>query len=254
MLRYEVIGPKALLTIDEPEKRNPMTNEVMTSIARAVSTAGDDPAVRVIVVTGAGGTFSAGGDLRGGFLDDPAGTHRERQGLASLMRALRTCGKPTVARVNGAAFGGGFGLAAACDITIAAESAQMGTPEIRLGIWPMMITAVLRPLVPQKALFEMMATGRRIGAAEARDLGIVSRVVPDDELDAAVDETVESLAQYSAAALAMGKDAFYATAGMDFETALDHLQAGLTAVAMTADAAEGVAAFNEKRDPEWRNR
>ncbi len=254
MIRYEVVGSRAILTIDDPEKRNPMTNQVMRELGAKVADAAADREVRVLVVTGAGDTFSAGGDLRSGFVDDPAASHSDRRALADLFRALRTCGKPTIARVNGPALGGGFGLAAACDITIAAESAVLGTPEIRLGIWPMMITAALRPLVPQKALFEMMATGRRISATEARDLGIVSRVVPDDGLDAAIDDTVDALLRYSAAALAMGKDAFYATADMDFETALDHLQTGLTAIAMTQDAAEGVAAFTEKREPEWEDR
>ncbi len=255
MLRYEVIGHRALVTIDDAEHHNPMSNDLMTRLTAAVVTAASDDAVRVIVLTGAGSkAFSAGGDLRGGFVDDPVATHSERRALADLIRALRGCRKPTVARVNGHALGGGFGLAAACDIVIAAEHAAFGTPEIRVGLWPMMITAVLQPLVPQKALFEMMATGRRISAEEAMRLGVVSRVVPAAELDAAVDETVDALSAVSPAAIALGKDAFYTASGMDLETALDYLQAGLTALATTHDAREGIAAFSNKRDPVWRGR
>ena len=115
----------------------------------------------------------------------------------------------------------------------------------------MMISAVLQPLVPQKALFEMMATGRRISANEAMQLGVVSRVVPAAALDAAVDETVAALLAYSPATLALGKEAFCAVADMDIDTALDYLQLGLTALGMTEDSKEGIAAFMDKRDPKW---
>lgn len=255
MVRYELVGPRAVITIDDPEYHNPMSNETMADLTDAVRSAAADDAVRVLVFTGAGEkAFSAGADLKGGFVDDAARTHRARGALVGLLRSLRGCGKPTIARVNGHALGGGFGLAAACDIVIAADHAVLGTPEIRVGLWPMMITAVLQPLVPQKALFEMMATGKRISADEAMRLGVVSRVVPGTDLDAAVDETVEALLTYSAATLALGKEAFYAVADMDVDTALDYLQTGLTALGMTADAREGIAAFVEKRDPKWTGR
>jgi enoyl-CoA hydratase/carnithine racemase len=255
MLRYETRESRAVLTIDDPERRNPVSNDVMAGLTKAVGQAAQDDAVRVVVITGAGDkAFSAGGDLSGGFMDTPIGQHGDRGALADLFRSLRRCAKPTIARVNGHALGGGFGLAAACDIVIAVEDALMGTPEIRVGLWPMMISAVLKPLVPQKALFEMMATGRRISADEAMRLGVVSRVVPAGGLDAAVDETVDALLQYSSATLALGKSAFYAIEDMDLDTALDHLHMGLTAVGTTEDAFEGIAAFVAKRDPEWKNR
>ncbi len=255
MLRYDLVGASAVLTIDDPERRNPMSNDVMAALAEAIRAAARDDVVRVIIVTGAGDrAFSAGGDLSHGFVDDAVATHRYRGALVQLIRDLRGCGKPTIARLNGDAFGGGFGLAAACDIVIAADHARLGTPEIGLGLWPMMISAVLQPLVPQKALFEMMATGRRVTADEARLLGVVSRVVPAAELDAAVGETVDALEALSPAVLALGKEAFYAVADMDLDTALDYLQTGLTAAATTEDAAEGIAAFLDKRDPEWSGR
>ncbi len=255
MLRYESDGPRAVVTIDDPERHNPLSNEAMAGLAEAVTRAAGDETIRVVIITGAGDrAFSAGGDLSGGFMDTPIGRHGERGALADLFRNLRRCPKPTIARVNGHALGGGFGLAAACDIVIAAEGALLGTPEIRVGLWPMMISAVLKPLVPQKALFEMMATGRRISADEAMRLGVVSRVVPAADLDSAVDETVEALLRYSPATLALGKSAFYAIEDMDLDTALDHLHIGLTAAGTTEDAAEGIAAFIGKRDPDWKGR
>lgn len=255
MIRYEVTDRVAMITIDDPERRNPLSNAEMTSLAHAVVRSGVDPDVHVVVVTGAGDrAFSAGGDLRAGFVDSPLADHQERGALADLLRAMRRNPKPVVGRINGAALGGGFGVAAACDIVIASESASFGTPEINLGLWPMMISAVLMPIVPQKALLEMMMTGRVVTAVEAVDLGIVSRVVPDDNLDAEVASVVEVLKSKSSATLALGKEAFYAVADMDFDSALDHLHIGLTAVSLTEDASEGVDAFLTKRTPEWKNR
>ena len=255
MLRYENDGPLATLTIDDPERRNPMSLETMAALVRGVTTAANDQAIRVIVITGAGDkAFSAGGDLSGRFVDAPLADHEARGELANLIRALRRCGKPVIARVNGHAIAGGFGLAAACDIVIAVEDATFGTPELGVGLWPMMISAVLQRLVPQRVALDLMLTGRRISADEALRLGIVSRVVERSELDAAVADTIDRLVAVSPATLALGKDAFYAVEDMPLDAALDHLHTGLTAVAATEDAAEGVAAFVEKRKAEWKGR
>lgn len=255
MIRFGVKDGVATITIDDPERRNPLSNAEMTSMLDAVVRAGSDPDVIVVVVTGAGDrAFSAGGDLGAGFVDDPLGDHVERGALADLLRAMRRTPKPIVGRVNGVALGGGLGVVAACDIVIASDTAKFGTPEINLGLWPMMISAVLKPIVPQKALLEMMMTGRIVGADEAVRLGIVSRVVPAGELDAAVSKVVEVLRSKSPAVLALGKEAFYAISDMDLDTALDHLHIGLTAVAMTEDASEGVDAFLTKRTPHWKAR
>lgn len=255
MLRYERVGPRAVLTVDDPERRNPISTDVIRGVLAAISEVGDDPSVRVVVITGAGErAFSAGGDLAGGFFDAPLEGHGDRGALADVFRAFRRCPKPIIARVNGHALAGGFGLAAACDIVIAADHATFGTPEVNVGLWPMMISAVLQRLIPSRAALELMLTGRRIDAAEAQRLGVVSRVVTADALDAAVDETVAALIALSPAVLALGKTAFYAVEDMPLDVALDHLQTGLTAVAMTEDAPEGMRAFVEKRAPEWRGR
>jgi enoyl-CoA hydratase/carnithine racemase len=255
VLRYEVEGTRATLTIEDPERRNPMSLETMKALVSSVNSAAADAAVRVIVVTGAGEkAFSAGGDLSGGFVSAPLQDHDARGVLADLFRALRRCGKPVIARVNGHALAGGFGLAAACDIVIAVDHATFGTPEIQVGLWPMMISTVLQRLVPRRVALDLMLTGRRITAEEALRLGVVSQVVAAAQLDDAVDETVARLVEVSPAVLAMGKDAFYAVEDMPLDAALDYLQTGLTAVSMTEDAVEGVAAFLEKRRPEWRGR
>ena len=255
MIRSEAAGGRATITIDEPERRNPLTNAAMVDMAAAIFEACADEAVRVIVITGAGeGVFSAGGDLSGGFVDAPLADHGDRGALADLFRAMRRCAKPVVARGKGDADGGGLGLVAGSDLAICADHARLGTPEISVGLWPMIITAVLKPLVPRRALLEMMLTGRRFDAAEAQRLGLVNRVVAAAELDVAVDELVEQLAASSPAVMALGKRAFYAVEDMDLDTALDYLHHGLTAVASTEDAAEGIAAFLDKRPPEWTGR
>lgn len=255
MLRYDVEPPRATITIDDPERRNPLSNATLVELAVLVRRAAVDPEVRAIVITGAGDTaFSAGGDLSGGFVDRPLADHDARGALADLFRTMRSCGTPTIARVNGHALAGGFGLAAACDVVIAVDDATFGTPEIKVGLWPMMITAVLQRVMPHKAALELMMTGRRISAVEARSLGVVSRVVSRQELDAAVDLVVDAIAATSPVVLAMGRDAFYAVEDLDFDAALDHLHIGLTAVAATEDAAEGVDAFIAKRKPRWRGR
>jgi enoyl-CoA hydratase/carnithine racemase len=156
-----------------------------------------------------------------------------------------------VARVNGHALAGGFGLAIACDVTVCVDDAKLGAPEIGLGLWPMMISALLARVMPRKSAVELMLTGRVIDAHEAQRLGAVSRVVPRADLDRVVDEIVEALKAKSPATLMMGRDSFYGTADLDFDSALDRLQIGLTAVALSEDAAEGIAAFLEKREPRW---
>jgi enoyl-CoA hydratase/carnithine racemase len=249
---YRVDGPRATITINDPERRNPMSVETMRGLAEATRKAVDDPEVAVIVYTGAGDrVFSAGGDLSGSFADDPLGLHRSRGELADLFRLMMRGGKPTVARVNGHALAGGFGLAVACDITISVDDAKLGTTEIKVGLWPMMISAILARVMPRKAALELMLTGRIIDPEEAYRLGAVSRVVTRDRLDATVDEVVEALASASPAAVMLGKDSFNSMADVSIDTALDRLQGGLTEIMLTEDATEGVVAFVEKRDPEW---
>lgn len=253
LVHYEVGEGRATITIVDPERRNPISVDTMVELLDATNQALADPEVRVLVYTGAGDVaFSAGGDLTGSFVDDPVGLHRARGVLADLFRAMIRGGKPTIARVNGHALAGGFGLAAACDVTICVEDAKLGATEVKVGLWPMMISAVLIRVMSRKAALELMLTGRIIDPHEAQRLGAVSRVVSREDLDVVVTETVEAFKTMSPATSLIGRDAFFGMADLDFDIALDRLQTGLTATALTDDAAEGLAAFREKRDPKWK--
>jgi enoyl-CoA hydratase/carnithine racemase len=255
-LRYEVVAPVARLTIDREDRRNALSWALIADLRDALAVAKADESVRVVVLTGAGTTsFCAGADLEGmtdgtGFTDQ----HDARGRLADLFRDLYALGKPTIARVQGYALAGGFGLALACDLVIAADDAVFGTPEIDLGLWPHMITVPLLRAMPPKRALELMLTGRRVTADEADRLGFVTRVVPADRLDAAVDEVAAELAGRSPIALRQGRDSFYAVWDQEVETSLRLLHPLLSITAATEDAAEGIAAFLDKRPPEWRGR
>jgi enoyl-CoA hydratase/carnithine racemase len=252
MVTFETSGGRATITIDDPERMNPLSVATMAALRDATRAALADDSVRVIVYTGAGDrAFSAGGDLSASFVDDAIGLHKGRGALGDLFRDMWRGGKPTVARVNGHALAGGFGLAVACDITICVDDARLGTTEGKVGLWPMMISAVLVRAMPRKAALELMLTGRVIDPAEALRLGAVSKVVARDDLDDAVDETVTALMELSPSSLMLGRDSFYAIADSDFDSALDRLQIALTEIAMSPDAEEGVKAFLEKRSPDW---
>ena len=251
---YEVGGGVATATINRPEKRNSLSPGVISGLRRAVADARADDSVRVLVLTGAGDkAFSAGADLgggEGGFL----GGHESRGDMAGLFEDLWGLGKPTIARVRGYALAGGFGLALACDLVVAADDAQFGTPEMNIGLWPYMITVpMVRSMAPKKAL-ELMMTARRVDAREALEIGFVNRVVPVDELDAAVAELAGGLAGRSPLVMRMGRDSFYTVWDQAAGPALRYLHAMLSVTSQTEDAREGLAAFAEKRHPRWSGR
>jgi enoyl-CoA hydratase/carnithine racemase len=255
-LRYEVDGPVARLTIDRPDRRNAMSFGVMQGLREGLRAARVDDEVRVVVLTGAGDkAFCSGADLGGiAGTEGAAASHEGRGVLADVFRDLWALGKPTIARVRGYALAGGFGLALACDFVVAADDAQFGTPEINVGLWPYMISVPLLRSMPTKRAYELMATGRRVGAAEAERIGFVTRVVPVDQLDASVDELAAGLASKSPLIMRWGRDAFRHVLGMAPDAALDYLQAMLTVTSSSEDTAEGIAAFAEKRAPEWKGR
>ena len=255
-LLYEVVDGVATLTINRPERHNALSWGVITGLRDRVAEARTDPEVRAVVITGAGErAFCAGADL-GGMAADAgyAEVHQSRGELARLFLDLYGLGKPTIAKVRGYCLAGGFGLALACDLVVASDDAAFGTPEIDRGLWPFMITVPLvRSLPPKKAL-ELMMTGRRIDAAEADRLGLLTRVVPAAELDEAVSELAGSLASKSPSVMRLGRDSFYAVWDQGAADALAQLHPLLTVNTGLEDAAEGIGAFLEKRTPRWTGR
>jgi enoyl-CoA hydratase/carnithine racemase len=254
-LRYDVAGAVARIAIDRPERRNALSWDTVRELRAALAAAKADEAVRVVVLTGAGDeAFCAGADLGGMRGDEVVALHDARGEVAGLIRDLWELGKPTIARVRGWALAGGFGLALSCDFVVAADDARFGTPEVDVGLWPFIVTVPLVRAMPPKLALDLMLTGRRVGADEALRIGFVNRVVPAAELDAAVDELAGALAAKPPAVVRLGRDAFYRMLDMTTEQALAYLHPMLTVTAMTEDAAEGVAAFAEKRRPQWKGR
>ena len=249
-------GPIARVTIDRPERRNAMSYDVMHGLREAMARARADDALRVVVLTGAGDrAFCAGADLGGiGTNTSAAEAHDGRGLLADLFRDMWALGKPIVARVRGYALAGGFGLACACDLIVASDDSVFGTPEINVGLWPYMITVPLLRSMPPKTVLDLMMTGRRVSAEEGARIGFVQRVVPVAELDATVDALTSDLAAKSPLIMRWGRGSFYRVLEMDADAALAYLQSMLTVTSQTEDAAEGVAAFAEKRAPNWKGR
>jgi enoyl-CoA hydratase/carnithine racemase len=252
----DVDAAVATLTINRPEKRNALTWGVIASLRSHLVDLRSDDRVRVVVLAGAGDTaFCAGADLAS--MSDGASAaelHDARGELAQLFHALWDLGKPTIAKVQGYALAGGFGLALACDFLIASEHATFGTPEINVGLWPFMITVpMLRSMPPKKAL-ELMMTGRRLGIDEAVRIGFVTQMVAQGQLDDTVTMFARQLANKPAAVMRLGRDSFYAVLDRTAEDALHLLHPLLTVVSDYEDATEGRAAFVEKRAPEWSHR
>jgi enoyl-CoA hydratase/carnithine racemase len=252
-------GTIARITLNRPEKRNPLGPATIGELLHALETAKNDDNVRVIVLTGAGKVFSAGGDLSsmgsGGTPLTSEGSATTRPGtFVDLNLALTKLGKPTIARVNGHALAGGLGLVVACDVAIAADDAQLGTPEINVGLWPMMIMATIFRNVPRKKGLELVMTGDKIPAQQAAEMGLITRAVPKEKLDEEVQALAEKLASKSPAIMKLGLTAFHSTQDMELEPALVHLQGQLMAVLATEDAREGLMAFLEKRQPNWKGK
>ncbi len=247
----------ATVTLNRPERRNALSQGMLRDLLAALRWCDGEPEARVIVLTGAGDrAFCAGADLASFEAQVPElERHRERRLFVDLFQLMQELGKPILGRINGAALAGGFGLACACDLLLAVESASFGTPEITVGVWPAMIQAVLARNLPRKVLLEMELLGGRWTAAELKALGLVNRVEPDlPALDARVAEVAGALAEKSPAVLQLGRDSFYRQQDMPFEAALEYLRGQLALVTLTEDAREGVRAFFEHRQPEFRGR
>jgi enoyl-CoA hydratase/carnithine racemase len=253
---YEVRERIATVTLNQPEKRNPLSGQMMHDIIAALQQAKDDGDVRAVILTGAGDkAFCAGADLSG-FAGSATQIekHEGRGAFVDMFVTMEHLGKPIIAAVNGHALAGGFGLVLACDMVVAADSATFGTTEINVGLWPMMIMAIITRQLPPKRCMELFMTGQRISADHAQEWGLVNKVVPQQAVYEEAWKLAQTVASKSPVIMKLGRDAFYAIDGLDFETALRHLQSQLTLVTLTEDSVEGVTAFLEKREPNFKGR
>jgi enoyl-CoA hydratase/carnithine racemase len=252
-IRTSADGGVLTLTLHNPARKNAIGPRMINELLYALEDGADDPAVRVIVLTGAGDAFCAGGDFAQmtGGPGEGAEPLPPRGDYADLLQAMVTCAKPIVARVNGHALGGGLGLVAASHFAIAARGAKLGTPEINVGLFPMMIMAVLARVMPRRRLLEMMLFGERMDADEAAAAGIVNRAVDPADLDAGVQKITSAIASKSPITIRLGLEAFAAQDDLALEEALPLLRERLGACLATDDAREGLTAFLEKRAPKW---
>jgi methylglutaconyl-CoA hydratase len=239
------------VTINRPAQRNALTQNVMKKLAAALIEANDVPTLAAIVLTGAGDkAFCAGADLRSS--DTP---FQQEYGLttpfADLLRATQEVRLPLIGRINGYCMAGAMGLAAACDIVVAAESARFGLPEVKVGLFPMQVLALLRDVIPKRRLTELCLTGETFSAEEALGYGLVNHIVPDASLDKTVDTLVSNLIAVSPSAIRRGKYALRAMAGMSFDEMIAFAETQVGPMSMTPDAVEGRTAFAEKRPPRW---
>lgn len=251
MSELEVVREGAVLslTLSRAQKRNALSLALVEALHAALDDAELDAAVRVVTLAGAGPDFCAGADLDELLASadrDPADNERDALRLGTLLARLRTFPRPVVAIVHGRALAGGAGLATACDIVVAGESSRFGYPEMQRGFVPAMVMTLLRRLAGEKAAFELVATGRVVGALEAHALGLVTRVVPDERLVAEAGELVAELAAASPSAMHLTKKLFYELDGRGFDEGIA-LGARVNALARTTpDFRAAIAAFLRK--------
>ncbi|MBR9911414.1 MAG: crotonase [Gammaproteobacteria bacterium] len=250
---YEVINGAAWLTINRPEQRNALSDEVFDGLLAGLQAAKADSSVRAVVLTGAGGkAFCAGGDLKWMNQDVNAyEAHFGKAKLAALFRSLWELGKPTIARVQGYCLAGGMGVALACDFVVASDDSQFGIPEVKVGLWPYMITVPILHALPPKVALRLMLTGDRLSAEEGFKLGFVSDLVPPEELDTRVESIVAKIRATAPQSVALGRTSFYTVLNTDMESRLRMLEAALSVNSSFPDAKEGMTAFAQKRPPRW---
>jgi enoyl-CoA hydratase/carnithine racemase len=246
-------GGVLFVSINRAERRNALNAAVIDELRNAFDDGARDARVRAIVLTGEGDrAFCAGADLDPKAASFGAAAH-VRSPFADLLRAMMECEKPIIARINGACVAGGMGLLGAADIAIACDDAQFGLPEVKVGVFPMMVAALLqeRLLIAPRRLAHWAFTGAPFNAAEALEAGLINRAVPRASLDTAIGEAIEAINKASPAALRFGKRALGKMRGMGVDAALAYAEGQIQLLGAGADAREGLAAFMEKRAPVW---
>jgi enoyl-CoA hydratase len=253
---YEVADGVATVTLNDPEKRNMLSGQMLAELVDAMKTARDSEEARAVVLTGAGEkVFCAGADLGGFGADAPlVQKHFASDLFLEFFRLMPRLGKPSLCALNGHVLAGGMGLALSCDLLIAKEGATFSTPEINVGAFPYMIMAIIYRNVPRKKVNEMMLLGERMSGEDAVQYGLANKVVPAEEFDEAVGDWATKLASKSPVLMRIGHDAMYRQQDMAIDEALEFLRSQLSLTFTTEDIQEGVQAFFEKRDPEWKGR
>ncbi len=251
-LRLERRGDALWVWIDREARRNAINAAVLAGIETAVHTAAADRTIRAIVLTGVGEkAFCAGADLTQGTGTFQATPEDPTTDFGRLARLVRGCGIPLIARVNGACVAGGMGLMLLCDLAIAAEHARFGLPEVTVGVFPMQVLVLLRSTMHARHINELCLSGELIPAQRAAEIGLVNEVVPAAQLDARIEAVLQRIRAGSPAAIRRGKQVIFAMEMMAFGEAIAFAEAQLGLVTRSADAEEGLRAFNEKRKPRW---
>lgn len=254
MVIQELHGAVARLTIHRPEARNALDLDTMLALEGALGRLAALPELRVLVVTGGGDrAFCAGADL-GALAAFPEARAEAARRFGELVLRLHSFPRPVVARLNGHCVAGGMALLLASDFAVARSGIHLALPEAQVGMWPMVVGALLRRAVGDRLALDLALTGRRVEAEEARQLGILQRVVESEALDAEVERVVELLLRASPSALRLGRRAWRSAADLPIDAAVPHLAEALAELMHTDDATEGFMAFLERRPPTWKDR
>ena len=254
-LLYELKEGTAFLTINRESRRNAISQEMIVGFLDCLDRADQDSDVFAVCITGAGEkAFCSGADLAVTLAKEGKDPLPGARNYAKLLKKMAQFGKPFVARVNGPCLAGGLGLMLSCDIVIARNDLFFSTPEVNVGIFPMMVGALLYRNVSRKKAMDMVLTGRKIPATEAESMGLITRAVEPERLDHEIQETLRLLTSKSPIGMRIGKEAFHAMSDMPFEEAIDYLCEALGKAVSTEDAMEGMMAFMQKREPKFKGK